>query len=305
MITAAMLRRVANQAGVTNELAIQEIILTGALQILHERGFLDRVAFKGGTCLRKMHFGSDGRISTDLDFTACEPHPEHDPNAKHDLILGMLGCFQDAFHELNFDAGIEEGTDWWETAGTVNTTPRYTHAIGNGTIKIQVSIRETPTLPPVLTPQIHQAYFRDLPFAPAPIPCLQLPELIAEKIRACYQRQKVRDIHDLYRLSQGPGFDENLVRRLATLKLWQVQDGFSFDGFVAGLRRSDEEWDDVRQLIGRNAKLDHEAIVARVLQRYAFMGTPTVDEAELTRDRWARRSDQAEAIRESCRGHGR
>jgi len=44
---------------------------------------------------------------------------------------------------------------------------------------------------------MYQSYFRVLPFAPAEIACLTLPEILAEKIRACYQRNKARDIYDL------------------------------------------------------------------------------------------------------------
>lgn len=301
MITPAMVRRLASQAGISNDFALQEIVLTGVLQALHERGFLERVAFKGGTCLRKMHFGSDGRISTDLDFTARQPLPDYDANAAQDLILGMLECFQAAFHGLVFAAGVEEGVDWWQSAGTVNTTPRYTHPAGNGIVKIQVSIRETPTLPPVLLPQLAQVYFGALPFVPAPIACLQLPEIVAEKIRACFQRRKVRDIHDLFRLAAvGPVFDDDLVRRLTILKLWQVEDGFAFDAFAAGLTDPRDDWDDVRQLLGRRAALDRKAIVDRVLQRYGFLASFAAEEAELARDRWRQRRDLAEAARDWC-----
>lgn len=55
-------------------IAEKEIILTYLLQLLTERGLLHRFAFKGGTCLRKMIIGSQGRFSTDLDFTAIEEH---------------------------------------------------------------------------------------------------------------------------------------------------------------------------------------------------------------------------------------
>ena len=50
-------------------IAENEIVLTYLLQLMAERGILDKLAFKGGTCLRKMFIGSGGRFSTDLDFT--------------------------------------------------------------------------------------------------------------------------------------------------------------------------------------------------------------------------------------------
>src|SRR6266404_3768645 len=68
-------------------IAEKEVVLTFLLQLLSERGVLDRFAFKGGTCLRKMVIGSQGRFSTDLDFTALE---EHDHEA---IILDMMDAF--------------------------------------------------------------------------------------------------------------------------------------------------------------------------------------------------------------------
>jgi len=44
----------------------------------------EQAAFKGGTCLRKMYIGSQGRFSTDLDFTGTEEH-DHE-----DVILEMM-----------------------------------------------------------------------------------------------------------------------------------------------------------------------------------------------------------------------
>ena len=53
-------------------IARQEIILTYALALLNESGLLGRLAFKGGTCLRKVFFGKQYRFSEDLDFTALK-----------------------------------------------------------------------------------------------------------------------------------------------------------------------------------------------------------------------------------------
>jgi len=50
--------------------AEKEVVLTYLLQLLVERGFIERIVFKGGTCIRKMLLGNRGRFSTDLDFTA-------------------------------------------------------------------------------------------------------------------------------------------------------------------------------------------------------------------------------------------
>ncbi|MPZ20162.1 MAG: hypothetical protein GEV06_19925 [Luteitalea sp.] len=82
----------------------------------------------------------------------------------------------------------------------------------------QISRRETPTLAVERRAQVEQSYFGHLPFAPAEVVCLSLPEVLAEKIRACYQRSKARDIYDLGMFATRP-LDQPLVRRLVVLKL--------------------------------------------------------------------------------------
>ncbi len=51
-------------------------MLTYALRALLDAGVMDRLAFKGGTCLRKLVFGSVGRFSEDLEFTLDTDTPD-------------------------------------------------------------------------------------------------------------------------------------------------------------------------------------------------------------------------------------
>jgi predicted nucleotidyltransferase component of viral defense system len=75
MLTQPQVQRYSNESGLRDiMIAEKEVILTFLLQLLSERGILDRLAFKGGTCLRKMFLGTQGRFSTDLDFTGIEDH---------------------------------------------------------------------------------------------------------------------------------------------------------------------------------------------------------------------------------------
>ena len=64
MLTQAQVQRYANESGLRDiMIAEKEIVLTYMLQLLSERGILDNFASKGGTCLRKMFLGAQGRIS--------------------------------------------------------------------------------------------------------------------------------------------------------------------------------------------------------------------------------------------------
>ena len=261
-------------------IAEKEIVLTFLLQLLSERGMLDRFAFKGGTCLRKMVIGSQGRFSTDLDFTALEEH-DHET-----VILDMMEAFAQPFHGLQFSIPDDS---YYETQDALSwgVNPIYTHAwngSGESEVKLQISRRETPTLATERRPQCEQSYFKLLPFAPAEINCLALPEIIAEKLRACYQRNKARDIYDLGMFATKP-LEQPLVRRLVVLKLWQARDTFD----PARLMQKFEEgrafdWDDLGQLVRRTAAVNREKITADCIKGYRFLTDLTEEERQLAND---------------------
>ena len=261
-------------------IAENEIVLTYLLQLMAERGILDKLAFKGGTCLRKVFIGSGGRFSTDLDFTRVEEH-DHE-----DVILGMMEAFEQPFHGVRF--GVPDDS-YYETQDGLSwgVNPVYAHDWnpgGQSQIRLQVSRREVPTLPPSRNAQRVQSYFRHLPFEPVDITCLALPEIIAEKIRACYQRSKARDIYDLSMFATRP-LDQPLIRRLVVLKLWQAGDTFDPQALMA---RFDDatafDWDDLRLLVRRTQAIDPAQITAACQTGFAFLAELEPTEAALTAD---------------------
>jgi predicted nucleotidyltransferase component of viral defense system len=294
MLTQAQVQRYSTESGLRDiMIAEKEVVLTFLLQLLSERGILDRLAFKGGTCLRKMFIGSHGRFSTDLDFTGIEEH-DHE-----DIILEMMQGFERPFHGIQFaipdDSYYEtqDGLSW-------GVNPTYAHdwnASGVSEVKLQISRRETPTLPTVRLPQIEQSYFKLLPFIPSEIICLALPEILAEKIRACYQRNKARDIYDLGVFATRP-LDQALIRGLVVLKLWQARDTFDparlIQKFQDGMGF---DWEDLRQLLNRAAVIDREAITAGCVKGFGFLADLTDDERTLASDKYQREQAVAERLR--------
>ena len=93
---------------------------------------------------------------------------------------------------------------------------------------------------------------------------------MAEKIRAAYQRAKVRDLHDLFAYSKRP-LDRELVRRLVVIKLWQVRDVFDPDAFVAQLQAGDYDWNDLSQLVKGSAKIDPEEIISQTVAGWSVL----------------------------------
>ena len=296
MLTRPQVQRFAAVSGLRDMMiAEKEVVLTYLLQLLSERGLLTRLAFKGGTCLRKMHVGSQGRFSTDLDFTAVE---DHDHEA---AILNMMAAFETPFHGLSFSIFDDS---YYETDGGFSwgVSPAYVHdwnSVGSE-IKMQISRRETPTLPTERRGQCNQSYFRFLPFRPAEIDCLALPEILAEKIRACYQRNKARDMFDLGMFARKP-LNQALVRRLVVLKLWQAGDSLDPDRLMRKFAdRTAFDWDDLGQLVRNGQAPDPKAIIADCQRGYAFLVDLTPEERELAQDQYRRRRTSHEALTESC-----
>ena len=293
MLTQAQVQRYSNESGLRDiMIAEKEAVLTFLLQLLSERGILARLAFKGGTCLRKMFIGAQGRFSTDLDFTGTEDH-DHE-----DVILDMMAAFEQPYHGIQF-AIPDEG--YYETQDGLSwgVNPTYSHGWNQGgsEIRLQISRRETPTLPTERLAQIEQSYFRFLPFAPAEIVCLALAEILAEKIRACYQRNKARDIYDLRTFATRP-LDQARIRRLVVLKLWQARDTFEPARLIQKFEDGrDFDWDDLRQLLNRAANIDRDRITRDCVRGFGFLADLTDDERALARDQYQREQDVAERLR--------
>jgi predicted nucleotidyltransferase component of viral defense system len=281
MLSQTQVQRYSAESGLRDiMIAEKEVVLTFLLQLLSERGVLDQFAFKGGTCLRKMFLGGQARFSTDLDFTALEEH-DHEM-----VILDMMAAFEQPFHGIKFTIADES---YYETQDGLSwgVNPAYTHdwnGSGESAVRLQVSRRETPALPAERRQQCEQSYFRLLPFAPAEITCLALPEIIAEKIRACCQRNKARDIYDLGVFATRP-LDQPLIRRLVVLKLWQACDTFDPDRLMRKLEDARAfDWEDLAQLVRRTIAVDPERIKADCVRGYRFLADLTDDERKLAND---------------------
>jgi predicted nucleotidyltransferase component of viral defense system len=226
-----------------------------------------------------MFIGNQGRFSTDLDFTGIEEH-DHE-----EIILDMMAAFEQTFHGIQF-AIPDEG--YYETQDGLSwgVNPTYSHSWNQGgsEIRLQISRRETPTLPTVRRAQIEQSYFRSLPFAPGDIACLALPEILAEKVRACYQRSKARDIYDLGMFATRP-LDQALIRRLVVLKLWQSRDRFEPERLMQKFQDGrDFDWDDLRQLVNRAVAIDRDRITTDCVRGFGFLTALTPDERSLADD---------------------
>ena len=292
MLTANQLRQVAGRSGARDIGNVEiDVILTYLLQLFAEKGIMDHVAFKGGTMLRKMVFGSRGRHSTDLDFT-CRTDIGVD-----DLMLMMLEAVEHPYHSISFR--FDRDKDWYLTDDGCAANPVCAHADNERGVKIklQVSMRERPVLPIRPMPHISLDYFNLLEFDPVAVPCLAFEEVVAEKIRAAAQRSKVRDLHDLSEIAVRV-LDRDLIRSLAVLKLW------GSDGPNLDYRRfrerimgaGDYDVADLATLLRKDQRPDLDEMIRRVVDGFRFLGEMTDLEKNLTGDDPRRRRADADAL---------
>ena len=223
------------------------------------------MAFKGGTCIRKTWLGSNGRFSTDVDFTAMRQEKSAD-----DFVLQLAEITAEPFHGIQFD--IDMGRKgWYEPVDGVSWGVAELSACSRqGGPKLQVSNRETPTLPPDSRAQLEISYFKLLPFKPA---ALTLPAHRGDpgrKIRATYQRNKPRDIWDLDRFADRPlsVSPDPQARRHQALAGARQLFARCVERETGGAKAWD--WDDLRQLV-RGGGSDPKQCWRVAPERFAFL----------------------------------
>lgn len=253
----------ARNSGLRDKLvAERDVVLTYALRALFDAGVMDYLAFKGGTCLRKLIFGSTGRFSEDLDFTLDGDRPDDD------VLTDLVAVFNAEHYHIAFSFD-----EYYKTNDNTSFGGEvlYSHSWNDaGRFRLQVSLRERPTLPVVPRSMKPQAYFSYLEFGLFDVRSLEAIEMIAEKVRAAFQRAKVRDLYDLHQFATTP-FDGELLRRLVVLKLWQSQDPFNPEAFFDKLRGSDYDWADIERLVRVSDRIEPADVISTIEARFDFL----------------------------------
>lgn len=288
MIEKRLVQWYAADAGIDLDIAEREIILTYVLQILSQKGLLDRLAFKGGTAIRKIYFGGMGRFSLDLDFTMVGDIKSET------LVLDLVGALHDqTYYGLTF---VIPSPDYYATEDSCGAEVTYQHDwVEAGRFGFQVSFRSPPLLPVQPMPLLHERYFDWMEIKPPRVPVLHLNEVIGEKVRAAVQR-----IYDLYQMSHKP-FNRNQVRRIAVIKCWETRYSWSPISFLGGLSTKRVDWPDLRRLVHRDRLPAPAEIIETVQNSYAFLGELTEEEARLAADPYCREIQEYRLLVHSLR----
>jgi predicted nucleotidyltransferase component of viral defense system len=253
----------AQASKVDSLIAERDVVLTYVLKVLAEQqdSLLSHLAFKGGTCLKKVYFGKTGRFSMDLDFTGVDIRPD---TFKLKLRLSLD---HQEHHGISFV--IEEE---WSRDNSYGAVLQYSHAWNSDRFQIEVSFRERPILSVAELALLDELYFRYCGFEPFKVPCLQKEEVLAEKIRASFQRIRSRDLYDLYLFAtRARSYDANKVRTLAVLKCWNSRDPFEPNRLLRRISEEQHDWSDLQRLVRHDMLPSEKTLIRTVLGHYAYL----------------------------------
>ncbi len=227
------------------EAAVVDVAQDLLLRELQENGTLESVAIKGGTAIRKLYAGNEGRFSLDLDFAVAEVG-----QSREEAALAFAAAV-DGLVIGPFTYGVAERRGKWSVTFSSGFVPEPT-------LQTKLDFSPAPWLEPVeagwVPMPIHGCYGGPLPT----IKTVRLEENIAEKIARLNRTTAARDMYDLAWLSgRGSlwnGLDKPLIRRLAVLKIWVDANGVSGAGSSWGPAHVGTRFDAADWLRPRSAK---------------------------------------------------
>jgi len=162
----------------------QDLILSRLMiEIANHELLGPELAFRGGTCLHKLHFPQATRYSEDLDYVRT--------------TKSGIKPYLAALREVAAGIGLTEHSTE-RSGGMVHVKFDAKPTLGAGAIrvKVEINIAETKSLRPRITMpfQLESRWWS----GEAAIPTFELEELLGTKLRALYQRSKGRDLYDLW-----------------------------------------------------------------------------------------------------------
>ncbi|MEW6536696.1 MAG: nucleotidyl transferase AbiEii/AbiGii toxin family protein [Candidatus Auribacterota bacterium] len=241
-----ILERTSAQTGFPLRLVEKDYYLTIIISRIND--FLsDNLVFKGGTCLNKIYY-EYYRLSEDLDFTLILPSGTSTRTSRRKAISPIKESI------VNFAKSLDMKIDNPDRA-VHNESNQYIYYLSYKSvvidkrepIKLEIGLRFNPILQPVEM-KIHHRFIH--PFTGEPlfdagsVKCLDLKELVAEKMRAASTRLVIapRDFYDLgYLIRKGFDFEDKALLKIFQEKLGE--DGYTSDlkKYHTNLGRTEDE----------------------------------------------------------------
>jgi predicted nucleotidyltransferase component of viral defense system len=190
------------QKGVRAKQIEKDYVISWVLWGIARNEFLNtNLVFKGGTCLKKMHF-NNYRYSEDMDFTLRD-----DSVSDEDILENFKSVFAQVYEESRIKAEIIEDTiDNHMASGSLKFKMNYVATHGADEIKIDVTRGETIEFD--VEHQVVLNNYTDLREEDETlINCYSLEEILIEKTTALMGRTIPRDLYDFNYLVEEEGIE--------------------------------------------------------------------------------------------------
>jgi len=200
----------------------KDYAVTSILFLISQFPKIDKMVFKGGTALKKVHF-SDFRFSEDIDFTCLEDVSEE--------LYSLLDSKKDSLDFTVTD--IKKET-------TVGNSKKFTVKYNGfknypNNVRVDLSLREKVQNESSSLEVLHN-YSKIPPFS---IPSMTVEEIMAEKVRAVIYSGAPRHLYDLnYLFAKQISLNPELVRTKISL----YSEDFSIEKFRKSIEEMEKDW---------------------------------------------------------------
>ncbi|MGC8572335.1 MAG: nucleotidyl transferase AbiEii/AbiGii toxin family protein [Candidatus Micrarchaeia archaeon] len=206
----------------------------------------NEIVFKGGTAISFFYNGD--RFSEDLDFSVKSE------NAYLNIDNAIENLEKTTKHEII--------NDWESEIESSKKFRRYFLKFGFGAsdiinIHIDCSIENV-----ILEPEIRELANK---YYAAKIKVMRSEEILAEKVRAIYTRQKGRDLYDLYFLAVLLKSKVSINLIYEKFKSYGVKEKYSFYSFEKKIEELRPYWNDLKNLINNFERFNFDEVKADVL----------------------------------------
>jgi len=198
----------------------QDLILSRLMiEIATNELLKDELVMRGGTCLHKLHLARPFRYSEDLDYVR--------------RTHGGIKPYLDELRAIAARVGLEvHGVERSGPMVHLILDAEPTIPPGRIRIKIETNIAESNffTEPTTIDHEVESRWWSGA----APVWTFLLPEMMATKCRALYQRRKGRDVFDLWLVLTSERPDPAEI--VAGLRHYMKEDAFTYAELAQNLR---------------------------------------------------------------------
>ncbi len=206
MIEKQELVKEAAEQGFPIDMMVKHYVLGWILHGIFSTSISNKLVFKGGTALSKIHYPNKWRLSEDLDFTALngEGFETFGKTLQNELPkIIKKSC--------NLD--IRQKGDPYINPKFIRTRFSYNGKIGTGTVKIEITLENT------IGDIEDKKLFKIFDYPDLMVKVYSISTILAEKLCAIIERGYIRDYYDVWRLLKTEEIDNDKIKKLFIEKL--------------------------------------------------------------------------------------